>query len=120
MPTDPDAPYCIYGLDEPDGGHLRWIGVTQNPTIRRLGLLNGSNANVDTPVWAWIHSLRANGKKPVFHVLAEISGPSSREVAFIAEAGLIRRYSRHHFLNLLNVACNPFRKVPRGTRVKSL
>ena len=77
-------PAEIYGLYDPRDDSLRYIGKSKNSAQRFKGHL--SDFKRTTPVYLWIHQLRALGLKPYFLVLEEAEDWIEAERRLIKEA----------------------------------
>ena len=81
----PPAPVAIYGLYEPGGGTLRYVGKSVDPVARHYRHCKG-----DEPTHAgrWIRKLRADGLAPQLCILAWVSEEEwpDAEIHFIALA----------------------------------
>lgn len=89
----------IYGLYDPDGGPLRYVGCCLDTERRLKSHLNGTKS-VNARVKAWLAGLIAVAKVPVLLVLQECKGLHAAEHA---ERRWIAAWSLVDGKNLLNV-----------------
>lgn len=78
-------PACIYALRDPDTRFVRYIGIAFDPTDRMRKHMTPSLLRANSHKNNWLKCLRAQGKRPIFTILAETDdarGPAL-EMAFI-------------------------------------
>lgn len=85
----------IYGLYDPDGGSLRYIGKAVS-SVKRLKSHISDSRRGKRPVCLWIKGLTSQGKIPLVKVIEVI--PDSEWKA--AEKRIIAQHSSENLLNL--------------------
>lgn len=85
---------CIYVLEDPRNGHVRYVGRTRSPQARYSCHCGKTDASVGMSVW--VEELRAQNWRPYFHVIevVECNQVVAREYFWI------RFFSKH--FRLLN------------------
>lgn len=62
----------VYGLSDPRGGGIRYVGMTAQTPAQRLASHRWSARKTDYPVNRWIRLLLADGVQPVMEILEEV------------------------------------------------
>jgi hypothetical protein len=82
----------IYALADPNTGQIRYVGKTIEPRRRFATHCRGDKADVHSHRARWIAKLKANGLKPVLHILETVEDARWQEaeckwIAFYRSTG---------------------------------